>query len=98
MPNLTAAALEWLMSAARRRSQPDGLIAAGGAHPEPLFSVYGPSCLPLLEQCLQNKSYSLRSLIEAGQFERISLLPQFRAALLNVNTPEEFQACREGFS
>lgn len=92
MPNMTAGALKWLVAAADQRSLPNGLVVRNGFRLEPLFSVYGQSSLPRLEQCLQKGNFGLRAFIASGQFGQVLLPAEFDAALVNINTPEEYSA------
>lgn len=95
LPKMTAAALRWLLDKARaayaRGELGDGLATQNGAQIEPLFSVYAASCLPLLDARLAQDRRSLHGLIEAGDFSRLIAPPEVAAALVNVNTPEEWQ-------
>ena len=96
LPKMTAAALRWLLDEARaarvRGELGDGLVVVNGAQVEPLFCVYAASCLPLLEARLAQNRRSLRGLIEAGDFSRVTVPPYVAAALVNVNTPDEWRA------
>ncbi len=93
LPKMTAAALRWLLDAASRTAElGDGLVTMNGEQIEPLFSVYAASCLPLLDARLAQDRRSLHGLIEAGNFSRRPAPPDVAAALINVNTPEEWRA------
>lgn len=93
MPKLTADALRWLHNAARAHAPLDaGLAVVNDTQIEPLFSVYTPTCLARIDQQVAQGRRSLHALIEAGGFERIAAPPPIVSALVNVNTPEEWEA------
>lgn len=96
MPRLTADALRWLLAAARRTPLAHGLIVVNGPRIEPLFSLYTTRCLPLIDQQRVSGRRSLHALIHAGDFARLAAPPEIAAALVNVNTPEEFAALGGG--
>ena len=92
MPRLSASALRWLLAEGQsERAGECGLITTNSGRWEPLFSVYTPSCLALIEERMQQGRLSLHGLIEAGDF-RYSAAPDWlEPLLLNINTPEELQ-------
>jgi molybdopterin-guanine dinucleotide biosynthesis protein A len=91
MPKLTAGALRWLLDAASGHRLQHGLVVRNGERIETLFGIYTWACLPLIERQIASGRRSLQALIEAGQFVRIAAPPEIAAALVNVNTPEEFE-------
>jgi molybdopterin-guanine dinucleotide biosynthesis protein A len=91
MPGLTVGALRWLMVAAPSDAE-HGAVTVNGGQWEPLFALYRPACAPLVEARLASGRRSLHGLIEAGRFAFLDAPPEVRAALVNVNTPEEFAA------
>lgn len=96
LPKLTSDTLRWLREEAARRTQEDGLAVVNGAQVEPLFSVYTSACLPIVEARLAEARRSLQGLIAAGRFVRVAAPPEVVAAIMNVNTPEEWAALGGG--
>ncbi len=97
LPALTPQALAWLLKSAQESQPPlvDGLVTLNGGQREPLFSVYTPRCLPLIEAHLTQKRRSLQSLVSAGDFRFLDLPPALAPALVNVNTPDDLDAWRQ---
>jgi molybdopterin-guanine dinucleotide biosynthesis protein A len=91
MPLLTRDAIHWLLDVAGKECWEDGLITTIQSEPEPLFSVYHPTCLPLIEQRLAEGRRSVKGLIEGGRFMRIEAPVWVAAQLRNVNTPEDVE-------
>lgn len=89
MPLLTRDALRWLCAQAMAGVGEHGLTIKNDDHWEPLFSVYTPACLPLIESRLAVGRLSLHGLIESGEFARADAPGWVAAQLLNVNTPED---------
>ena len=89
MPLLTPGALLWLRDLAAATSDLHGLAVTREGRWEPLFSVYAPACLPLIESRLADGRRSLHGLIEAGQFNTVESPDWVAAQLVNVNTPED---------
>ena len=94
LPLLTPDAVRWLGAQAERGNE-HGLIVVNDGKWEPLFSVYRSACLPLIETRLAEGRRSLHGLIEAGQFAFIDAPDWVAAQLVNVNTPEQWQALQE---
>ncbi len=92
MPRLTPETLQWLLDAAAMEEAADGVAVVNGEQIEPLFSVYRPPCLPLLEQRISESRLSAVDFIKEGRFARCAAPPPVAAALANVNTPEEYAA------
>jgi len=90
MPLLTAAALDWLREAAAGGTAEHGLAVQNSGQWEPLFSVYTPACLPLIEARLSAGRLSLHRLIEAGEFATAAAPDWVAAQLVNVNTPDDW--------
>ena len=92
MPRLSTDALRWLLAEGQSaRAGEHGLITINSGRWEPLFSIYTPNCLSLIEERMQQGRLSLHGLIEAGDF-RYSAAPDWlEPLLLNINTPEELQ-------
>ena len=92
MPALSAEALRWLALQTREDSIRVGVVAVGAdGEIEPLFSLYTKAALPALYEILRTNRRSLKALIETGQFDRTSVPAELHDALVNVNTPEEWE-------
>ena len=93
LPALTEPALRWLVSEVRGKY---GVIARNGDQLEPLFAVYSPSCLPLIEANIGAGKRSLHALIAAGGegFAVRDVPPDLASTLANVNTPEQWAIFR----
>jgi molybdopterin-guanine dinucleotide biosynthesis protein A len=92
MPRLSADALRWLIAEGQsERAGEYGLVVVNSGQWEPLFSVYTPKCLALIEERMQQGRLSLHGLIEAGRFGMAEAPPWIEPLLLNVNTPEELR-------
>jgi molybdopterin-guanine dinucleotide biosynthesis protein A len=94
LPLLTPDAVRWLGTQTGKGNE-HGLIVVNAGNWEPLFSVYQPACLPLLEARLAEGKRSLHGLIEAGQFAFRDAPAWAAAQLININTPEQWQALQE---
>lgn len=90
LPLLTGDALLWLAGRSAERSGPHGLAVRNQGQWEPLFSVYTPLCLPLIEDRLAAGRLSLHGLFEAGDFGAVDAPDWIAAQLVNANTPEEW--------
>jgi molybdopterin-guanine dinucleotide biosynthesis protein A len=90
MPLLDAEAMRWLIDEFERDAGEHGLAATRDGQLEPLFSVYTPAVLPLVDAQIEKGRRSLRRLIEAGEFGRVEAPADVASKLVNVNTPEEF--------
>ena len=91
LPLLTGDALRWLADCADERGGPHGLAVRSGGQWEPLFSVYSPTCLPLIGERLAAGRLSLHGLFEAGDFGHVDAPEWVAAQLVNVNTPEDLR-------
>ena len=85
---------EWLSALleAAKASQARCIIAQdrdGQAHP--LCGVYHSNCLPVVKNALDQRRLKLMEVVEELAAERF----QISAPIWNVNTPEEWQRCRE---
>ena len=89
LPLLTEDALRWLL-ACRELSRAHGLVSVNESQWEPLFSIYHPSVLPLIEARLSEGRRSLHGLIEAGAFALVEMPAWVSAQLVNVNTVEDW--------
>jgi len=87
LPLLNSEALRWLLA---QDPLAHGVAVRNGEGWEPLFSVYAPAVLPLIHRQMATGRRSLQSLIAAGEFRPVVASPKVAAALVNVNTPEEW--------
>lgn len=91
MPLLDADAMRWLIEAFAHEAKAHGLAATRDGQLEPLFSVYTPAVLPLVDAQIEKSRRSLRRLIEAGEFRRVEAPSEVAGKLANVNTPQDFE-------
>ncbi|ACD94879.1 molybdenum cofactor guanylyltransferase [Trichlorobacter lovleyi] len=77
----------------------DAVVPATAGGPEPLFALYRKSCLPLMQAALEAGQYRINAVL--GQLNVRTIAPEQLAkldpggrALLNINTPQEYAACR----
>ncbi len=91
MPSLSQESMEWLLHQPIGRY---GTITRNHDQLEPLFALYTPECLTLVETVLQRGKRSLHALIQSGQagFQVADAPPDVCNTLVNVNTPDEWQA------
>ena len=90
--SLSAVALRWLLAEGQSaRAGVHGLITINSGQWEPLFSIYTPNCLALIEERMQQGRLSLHGLIESGEFGYSAAPDWLEPLLLNINTPEELQ-------
>lgn len=94
LPLLTPDAVRWLGAQAGQGNE-HGLVVVSNGKWEPLFSVYRQACLPLIEARLAEGRRSLHGLIEAGRFAFVDAPDWVAAQLVNVNTPQQWQALQE---
>jgi molybdenum cofactor guanylyltransferase len=91
MPRLTPEAISWLLKAARDRNFKHGLVIRNAGRVEPLFSVYRPILIPLIEARMAANRFSMRGLLETSPIVYIDAPDEICAALTNVNSPEEWR-------
>ena len=61
---------------------------------QPLFGIYPPSAVKVIEQLVQEKNYRMRSLAERMP---VQLVDMEADCAININTPEEYDSwCRKG--
>ena len=94
LPLLTPEAVRWLAAQAGQGNE-HGLVVVSNGKWEPLFSIYRHSCLPLVEARLAEGKRSLHGLIEAGRFAFADAPDWVAEQLVNVNTPQQWQALQE---
>ena len=96
MPRLTPEAILWLADRALSAGDRHGVATLNGGRPEPLFSTYSPSVLPLMESLFARGERALHALITAGDFAHIAIPDDHLPALLNINTPDDLRGIGEG--
>ena len=96
MPGLSAAALMWLAARSTTSIAPEGVMGLDAqmrAHP--LFAVYRPWFLHTVDDALRRGERSvLRVAMRAG-VDRLPVPPLHERALLNCNTPADYERLRE---
>lgn len=95
MPRLDEAALRWLNEEFSRSSAACGLAVSRDGRFEPLFSVYSPELLGLIDRSLEAGRLSLSRLIARAEFDQVELPEELAKKLLNINTPEELARFRK---
>jgi len=95
MPAIDAAALRWLIACWRGTSQPHGCVATLAGALEPLFAIYAPACLPLVDAGLASGRRALHGVIADGDFARCAVPPSLILALTNLNTPDDLATWRQ---
>ena len=91
LPLLMGNGLRWLADCADEHGGPHGLAVRNGEQWEPLFSVYAPACLPLIEERLAAGRLSLHGLFAVGDFGYVDVPDWITSQLVNVNTPDELR-------
>lgn len=89
LPHLNEASVRYLAAAAQDRPPRLGLVLRHEGGLEPLFSVYTPACLELLERRMAAGRLSLQAM---AQQEGLDLLPApawLLPCLRNANTPDD---------
>lgn len=95
LPLIDERALCWLIEQARQRELFHGLVTERDGELEPLFSVYTPSCSPLIHYQLAQQKRSMRGLIQNGDFEYVEAPPEIARCLHNVNTTEDWAQAQQ---
>lgn len=96
-PGMTAAALQWLGNAAL--AAPDGAAAVGvrvDADMQPLFSAWRRDSIRAIRGEWDAGERSVRRLQLRLAVHRLDMPPHLHSSLLNVNSPEEWAAFRDG--
>lgn len=78
----------------------DAVIPATHGGLEPLFAWYRKTCLPSMQAALEDGNYRITGLLRQLQIktiasEQLMQIDTTGRALLNINTPEEYAACKE---
>lgn len=74
----------------------DAIVPVGmDGHVQPMSAFYSKKALPVLEECLQSRTYSLWRCFQKLQVTRVpvSLIPESGRKLVNLNRPEDLEAC-----
>lgn len=89
LPALTDEALVWLFE--QRRNE-YGVVTRNGEQMEPLFAIYLPASISLIDTNISAGKGSLHALIRAGEgkFQIADVPSELAPALANVNTPEQW--------
>ena len=90
LPLLTADAVRWRADFYEQVIGEFGRVTVNHGRLEPLFSIYRPFGLPLIESRLAEGKRSLHGLIGAGEFVLDTAPDWVAAQLVNANTPEEW--------
>jgi molybdopterin-guanine dinucleotide biosynthesis protein A len=91
MPNVTSAAVKWLIAEYKKNSGEHGLIVMSKKGMEPLFSVYAPSAITHIEAALASGERSCHRCIKSGKFHNREISTDFLSTITNVNTPEDLE-------
>lgn len=93
MPLLDRQVFEWVADPPEV-GDVDGIATLRDDRVEPLFSIYFPSILPVVEQRLDDDRLGMRDLVADSHFVHRPLPEHLYTQLTNVNTPEEWEALR----
>lgn len=95
MPLLTGEALNWLITLAGEDFLVDGLATEDSqGRIQPLFSVYTPRVLPLIESLSIESSCPVLQVIITGEFEVVQLPPGLEEVIQSADTPYEIAQMR----
>jgi molybdopterin-guanine dinucleotide biosynthesis protein A len=64
---------------------------------EPLFALYHKNCLPVMREMIEQKNYCIYDCYSRVRVKNVSVhafTSNWRYALMNVNTPEEYEALK----
>lgn len=90
MPFISSAAIRYLLENADDAAIQ---LASVAGKLQPLFGLYSQTCIPLLEQHIQEKNYKLQALIRQTSHQLIpfdTMLEQQPHLFQNINTPQEY--------
>lgn len=87
MPMLTAPALKSLIEKGRGSTKLCVVASGTGGEPQPLCGVYHRRCLPMVEQAIRDKRFTMKKLLSELNAE---LFAFDEPVLANVNTPTEW--------
>ena len=94
MPLLNAQAFQALAGQYEARQNVAGIVTMNITQPEPLFSLYTPQLLPLVEQQIERGDRSMVHLIAITRMLPWPPPAHVLQALQNTNTPEELAALK----
>ena len=82
----------------KNRGKDDVVVPRRGEYLEPLFALYGKSCLEPIRNMLEDCDYRIHNLyrrvnVRYVNFEEMS--SHWKTALMNVNTPREYASIRD---
>lgn len=85
------------------RGKYDAVVPATERGLEPLCALYAKSCLPVMQQALQAGNYRITAVLQQLEVQYLSpellqTVDPVGRGLININTPEEYAACRGGAS
>ena len=92
MPGVSARSLKGLIEPVADRDRNCVMAIGPGGEPEPLCAVYHQRGLAVLDRAIREKRFKMRDLIPELQVE---FRPFEAAALVNVNTPDEWAEFEE---
>lgn len=77
----------------------DAVVPVTAKGLEPLFALYHRSCLPPMQAALEKGDFRIMALLQQLQVleigpDQLGLLDPADRCLLNLNTPDEYAACR----
>ena len=96
MPRLTRSSIGWLVEETDSWAPAWGLAVRNGDQIEPLFSVYQPTLIPMVDERIRHGRRSLYGLIEETSFDFVNAPDDIRAEMVNVNTAEEWERVKKG--
>lgn len=78
----------------------DAVVPATQGGLEPLFALYRKSCLPAMQAALEAGNFRITALLQQLQIktiapEQLGQIDTTGRSLLNINTPDEYAACKE---
>jgi len=95
MPRLTRRSIGWLVGEVESWAPAWGLAVRNGGQIEPLFSVYQPTLIPMVDERIRHGRRSLYGLIEDASFDFVDAPDDVRTELVNVNTVEEWERVKK---
>lgn len=89
LPELREDAVRYLVAAAQKQPPRLGLVLEHEGGLEPLFSVYTPACLELLERRMAAGQLSLQAMVQEEGLDRLPAPAWLLPCLRNANTPND---------
>lgn len=83
-----------------QQQERDAVVPVTDKGLEPLFALYRRSCLPPMQAALKRGDFRIMALLQQLQVleigpDQLGLLDPADRCLLNLNTPDDYAACRE---